>query len=74
MRKLVIILTLAAAAVFTGLLTFTADAQTWKRGAAGLAAQNFTPVEKAACWGWGARCPPGRTWVCRWGNCWCARC
>jgi len=43
-----------------------AQAQTW-RGSAGLngTAQNFTPIEKAACRGrWGPRCPPGRHWWC----------
>jgi hypothetical protein len=76
MRRLMIIATLAAAALLAGLLTLSADAQTWKRGAAGLANQNFTPIEKAACWGWGPHCPPGRHWVCGpWGrHCWCARC
>jgi len=78
MRKLVIILTLAAAALFTGLLTWNADAQTWRRGAVAIdaASQNYTPIEKAACWGWGPHCGPGWTWVCGpYGRrCWCARC
>jgi hypothetical protein len=78
MRKLVIVLTLAAAALFTGLLTWKAEAQTWRRGALAIdaASQNYTPIEKAACWGWGPHCPPGRHWVCgpRGYHCWCARC
>jgi hypothetical protein len=39
------------------------------------AAENYTPIEKAACYGWGPHCPPGRTWRCGpYGRCWCARC
>ena len=74
MRKLIIAVAFALAAL-TGLFTLAADAQTW-RGAAALATQNFTPIDKAACWGWGPHCPPGRTWVCGpYGRrCWCARC
>ncbi len=74
MRKLAITLTMAVAVLFAGLLTWKAEAQTWKRGAAALAAQNYTPIEKAACGGGGPHCPPGRTWVCRGGSCWCAPC
>jgi hypothetical protein len=57
-------------------LAVTAQAQTW-RGSAGLggAAQNFTPIHKAACGGVPGRwCGPGRHRVCgRW-RCWCAPC
>jgi hypothetical protein len=66
MRK--ITLTLALALAFAGSAAFTADAQT-SRGAnnIGSAAQNFTPVEPAACRGWGPYCLPGFTRVCgRW--------
>ena len=58
-------------------LAFTAQAQTW-RGSTGLqgAAQNFTPIQRAACGGrWGPWCPPGRHRVCGpRGRCWCAPC
>ena len=76
MRKLMIVLILAAAALFTGLLTWTSDAQTWRRGAVAIdaASQNYTPIEKAACRGGGPHCPPGRVWTCRGGTCWCAPC
>jgi hypothetical protein len=70
MRK--ITLTLALALAFAGSAALTADAQT-SRGAnnIGSAAQNFTPVEPAACRGWGPYCRPGFTRVCgRW-RCWC---
>ena len=50
MRKFVIAFVLSFAAL-TALLTVTADAQGWKRGAAALAEQNFTPIEQAACRG-----------------------
>ena len=58
MRKLSTVI--AATLLFAG-VAFTAQAQTW-RGSADLngAAQNFTPITKAACGGrWGPRCPPG---------------
>ena len=60
MRKTM--LTLALALAFAGSAAFTADAQT-SRGAnnIGSAAQNFTPVEPAACRGWGPYCRPGFT-------------
>jgi hypothetical protein len=76
MRRLTIVTTLAATALVTGLLTLSADAQTWRRGAVAVdaASKNFTPIEKAACGGGGPHCPPGRTWVCRGGTCWCAPC
>jgi len=76
MRKLMIALTLAAFALLTGLFTWKADAQTWRRAAVAInaASQNYTPIEKAACRGGGPHCPPGSTWVCRGGTCWCAPC
>ena len=49
MRK--VTLTLAIALLFAGSAVLTADAQT-SRGAA----QNFTPIEPAACRGWGPYC------------------
>jgi hypothetical protein len=72
-------LSLAAAVgiLLAGSLAWTADAQTW-RGAASIpsAAQNFTPIEKAACGGRGPHCRWGRHWVCgpRGLRCWCAPC
>jgi hypothetical protein len=52
MRK--VTLTLAIALLFAGSAVSTADAQT-SRGANNIAgaAQNFTPIEPAACRGWG---------------------
>jgi hypothetical protein len=70
--------TAIAATILLAGLAVAAQAQTW-RGSADLngAAQNFTPIHKAACGGrWGPRCPPGRHWVCgpRGWRCWCAPC
>jgi hypothetical protein len=66
MRK--VTLTLAIALAFAGSAVLTADAQP-SRGAnnVGTAAQNFTPIEQAACRGWGPYCRPGFVRVCgRW--------
>jgi hypothetical protein len=74
MRKLSTAI-LATTLLFAG-LAFTAQAQTW-RGSTGIsgAAQNFTPIQKAACGGrFGRHCPPGRHWVCGPRRCWCAPC
>jgi hypothetical protein len=73
MRKTM--LTLALALAFAGSAAFTADAQT-SRGANNIAgaAQNFTPIEPAACRGWGPYCRPGFTRVCNRFRCWCRPC
>jgi Spy/CpxP family protein refolding chaperone len=78
MRKLTVTFLATAALVLAGSLAFKADAQT-SRGAGTLPAQaqNFTPIEKAACGPfWGRRCGPFHHWVCGpYGRrCWCARC
>lgn len=74
MRKLT--LTLTAAALVLGTMAISANAQTQVPGAAGLQAQinNYTPITKAACRGWGPYCPPGTTRRCGPYRCWCARC
>jgi hypothetical protein len=55
MRK--VTLSLAIAVLFAASAALTADAQT-SRGANNVAtaAQNFTPIEPAACRGWGPYC------------------
>ena len=79
MGKLV---TIAATAMvlLAGSLTWQAQAQTSRAAALlGHAAQNFTPIDKtpieqAACRGWGRHCPPGRVWTCGPRGCWCRWC
>jgi hypothetical protein len=68
-------LTLAIALLFAGSAALTADAQT-SRGANNIAgaAQNFTPIEPAACRGWGPYCRPGFVRVCGRFRCWCRPC
>jgi len=78
MRRLVMTFAAIAAILLAGALAFRAEAQT-SRGAADIpaAAQNFTPIEKAACGPhWGPRCGPYHHWVCGpyHRRCWCARC
>ena len=76
MRKLVVTLAMTAAILFTGMLTWKAEAATWlEKSKLRAAAENYTPIEKAACYGWGRNCPPGRVWRCGpMGRCWCAPC
>jgi hypothetical protein len=75
MRRKVIMIA-GAAALTIGPLMSGADAQI-ERGPATLSgqAQNFTPIEKAACGPhWGRFCGPFHHRVCgRW-HCWCAPC
>ena len=74
MRKLTVTLAAASAILMAGSLI--AGAQT-SRGAFSIPkeAQNFTPIEKAACGPHAGRyCGPYHTRVCRHGRCWCARC
>jgi hypothetical protein len=79
MRKLLVTVFTAGALLLVGTLTFQADAQI-TRGAAVMPtqAQNFTPIEKAACGPFrGPHCGPFHHWVCRgWHHqrCWCAHC
>jgi hypothetical protein len=76
MRKLVVTLVALAAILLAGSLAFKADAQT-SRGAANIPAQaqNFTPIEKAACGHRGAHCGPRHYWACGpAGRCWCHAC
>jgi hypothetical protein len=76
MRKLVVTLVALAAIWLAGSLAFKADAQT-SRGAANIPAQaqNFTPIEKAACGPFRGRyCGPFHHRVCGPYRCWCAHC
>jgi hypothetical protein len=73
MQKLVIAAT--AAVLLLGSFAMQAQAQTL-RGAADIstAAQNFTPIQKAACQGWGPYCGPGFVRACNRWRCWCRPC
>ena len=78
MRKLLATFLAITAILLAGILTFKAEAQT-SRGAAAIPAQaqNFTPIEKAACGPYRGRfCGPYHHWVCGpYGrHCWCAHC
>ena len=76
MRKLAVTLTATAAILLVGAPAWKADAQT-NRGAATIpaAAENFTPIHKAACGPYAGRwCGPWHRRVCGPNRCWCARC
>jgi hypothetical protein len=77
MRKLMVTFIATAAILLAGSLAFKADAQT-SRGAATIPAQaqNFTPIEKAACGPFFGRwCGPFHRRVCGpRDRCWCAQC
>lgn len=65
MRMLTIAI-MATAVLALSATAWNAQAQTW-RGSADVkgAAQNFTPIHKAACGGrFGRHCGPGRHWWC----------
>ncbi len=76
MRRKVIVLA-AMAALMSGVgAPWHAQAQI-ERGPAALAgaAQNYTPIEKAACGPhWGRFCGPWHHRVCGRYHCWCAPC
>jgi hypothetical protein len=74
MRKFV--MTAAAAALVLGATAFAANAQAQYPGAGSIHAQikNASPIEKAACQGWGAHCPPGYVWSCGPWGCRCRPC
>jgi predicted small secreted protein len=67
--------TLVIALLLFGATAVTANAQT-SRGAGNIstATQNFTPVEPAACRGWGPYCRPGFVRTCGPYRCWCRPC
>ena len=76
MRRLAITLAASAALMVGAAAPWQAQAQL-ERGPAALVdkAQNFTPIEKAACGPHaGAHCGPYHHWVCGPHHCWCAPC
>jgi hypothetical protein len=76
MRKLAIALGVSAAMLLAGGVAWKADATPWRSGTLNLpgATKNFSPVENAACNGWGTRCPPGYVWRCGPVRCACRPC
>jgi hypothetical protein len=72
MRKLMI--TLAATAALAGASLWQAQAANFQDPALTSKLRNTTPVQPAACRGWGPYCGPGRTRVCNAFRCWCAFC
>lgn len=74
MRRLIFVLAAMAAVLLVASPTMDASAQV-SRGMAAIktTAKNFTPIEKAACFGWG-HCRPGFHRVCGPRRCWCAPC
>jgi hypothetical protein len=76
MRKVIITLAAMAAIVFAGALAIKAEAATWSsNGKLKAVAENMTSIQKAACVGYGGRCPIGTRWYCGpAGRCACVRC
>jgi hypothetical protein len=72
MRKSVFVL-LAGLAIVLGTLA-QANASTLPYIGHAKSNLNMTPIENAACRGWGRWCGPGHHRVCRHGSCWCAPC
>ena len=72
MRKTLLVL-LAGAALSLGSLA-TANASTLPYIGHAKSNLNMTPIENAACRGWGPWCGPGYTPICRGGRCWCRPC
>ena len=72
MRKSVFVL-LASFAIMLGTLV-QANASTLPYIGHAKSNLNMTPIENAACRGWGRWCGPGHHRVCRHGRCWCAPC
>jgi hypothetical protein len=73
MRKLT--MTLSAAALLLGTMAMAANATPYQ-GNSSLRTQiqNATPIEKAACRGFGRYCPPGFVRACGPYRCWCRPC
>ena len=74
MRRLVTALATAFALIGTTAIAANAQAQYPGAGAFHALIKNATPVEQAACRGWGPYCPPGFTRVCGPYRCWCRPC
>lgn len=63
MRKVLIALAISAAVIGAGMFAWNAEATTSTAAATlGAMGKNYSPVKKAACYGWGRHCPPGFVW------------
>jgi len=72
MRKVLIVLAISSAVIGVGMFAWKAEATTGTAAAAlGAMGKNYSPVQKAACVGWGKHCPPGYRWFCGPYRCWC---
>jgi hypothetical protein len=74
MRKLAVTVMAAATILLVGSLASKADPASSTGTAIPKAAKNFSPIQEAACRGFGPHCPPGFTWTCGGGRCWCRPC
>src|SRR5262245_48974112 len=76
MRELAVALGVSLAVLLAGGIAWKADATTWRWGTLNLPGltKNYSPIEKAACFGWGRHCPPRFTWRCGPSRCWCRPC
>ncbi len=75
MRKLMVMLAVAAAIQFAGALVSSADAATWSNASRlKAAAENFSPIQKVYCVKPGNKCTPGYYWGCWNGVCKCRPC
>lgn len=72
MRKTLLVL-LAGAVLSLGSLA-AANASTLPYIGHAKSNLKITPIENAACRGWGRWCGPGYTRICRRGRCWCRPC
>jgi hypothetical protein len=73
MRKLT--MTLSAAALMLGTMAIAANAAPSQNASSfRIQIQNATPIEKAACRGFGRYCPPGFVRACGPYRCWCRPC
>ena len=75
MRKLTVTVMAAAVILLVNSMGWSAHAATIApMSAIPNAAKNFSPVQQAACQGWGRWCGPGFVRTCGPYRCWCRPC
>lgn len=75
MQKRIFICMVVMASLSFGPFMSQSEAQTLRGAASVLSAtQNFSPVDAAACRGWGRWCRPGYVRTCGPWRCWCRPC